>query len=319
MDRAVFVPSDKISSVASDFSNIDALNRRFAISGIAEIASGNNGLPKIRITARNASAEIYLHGAQVTSWHPVGAAETLFLSERSHWQDGRAIRGGIPICFPWFRAKPDNPSAPSHGLVRSKEWQLDSVTAQPDGSVVSEISTESDDSTRQWWPYDFSILQRVTVGAALELTLLVRNTGSTPFSFEEALHTYFNVHNVRDIRVRGLDQVKYLDNTDASREKVQAGDVVLCAATDHAYLNTAGSLDLIDPAFNRTLRTEKQNSATTIVWNPWQQGAAALSDLGDEEWQSMACVEAGNILASSVSLAPGEQHTLRATATVAPA
>ena len=299
-------------------SQIDDLNSRFGIPGIAKVVAGNNRLAKLSISAPAATAEIYLHGAQVTSWHPTGTGEALFLSEHSHWLDGRAIRGGIPICFPWFRAKADNPKAPAHGFVRTREWRLDGVATDGDGAVIAQLSTESDESTRQWWPHGFQLSLRVTIGAALGLELTVRNIGSEPFSFEEALHTYFRVSDARSVRVRGLDAVAYLDNTDGNSEKVESGDVLFDAPTDKAYLNTTATLDLIDPGFHRILRTEKQNSATTIVWNPWQQGAAALADLGDEEWQSMTCVEAGNILGSAVSLAPGLTHTMRATLRLLP-
>jgi len=147
--------------------------------------------------------------------------------------------------------------------------------------------------------------------------LTATNTGAAPLRFEEALHTYFRVGNVRSARVRGLDQVTYLDNTDGNRKKVQSGDVVLTATTDNAYIDTGGTATLIDPVLRRTLRTDKENSATTVVWNPWQQGAASLSDLGDDEWERMTCVEACNILGAAVPLAPGEQHTMRATIGVA--
>jgi glucose-6-phosphate 1-epimerase len=303
--------SVRILSVNNDLSQIDALNRRFELPEIASVVTGNAGLVKVRITTALAAAEIYLHGAQVTSWKPAGAEEAIFLSEHSYWQGGRAIRGGIPICFPWFRAKADDPKAPAHGFVRTREWLLDSVAAEADGCVIVTCSTGSDDSTRRWWPHEFRLVHRVTIGSSLHLELTVTNLGSTSFVFEEALHTYFRVGAAE--RVRGLDQVAYLDNTDGNREKLQSGDVVFAAPTDNAYLNTHGALELIDPALRRILRTEKQNSATTIVWNPWQQGAASLADLGDDEWRQMTCVEASNILGSAVSLAPGEQHTMRST------
>ena len=108
-------------------SQIDALNRRFGITNVVKVVPGNGGLPKIRVTAPSASADIYLHGAQLTSWQPGNAEEVLFLSEHSNWQDGRAIRGGIPVCFPWFRSKSDAPSAPAHGFVRTKDWRLESM------------------------------------------------------------------------------------------------------------------------------------------------------------------------------------------------
>ncbi|MGA2536158.1 MAG: D-hexose-6-phosphate mutarotase [Terracidiphilus sp.] len=304
--------------MTNEISQIDDLNCRFGIAGLVQLVPGNGGLPKLLVTSAASSAEIYLHGAQVTSWCPVGADEVIFLSEHSHWQDGRAIRGGIPICFPWFRAKGDDAKAPSHGFVRTKEWRLDSVTANVDGTVIVVCSTESDESTRRWWPHEFRLEHRVSIGQTLRLELIAHNTGSTPFSFEEALHTYFRVSDAESVHVRGLDQVTYLDNTDGNREKLQTGDVVFNQATDSAYLNIESACELIDPMLHRTIRTDKQYSATTVVWNPWQQGAAALADLGDEEWRWMACVEAGNIRLAAVTLAPGQAHTLGATLSVIP-
>ena len=179
------------------------------------------------------------------------------------------------------------------------------------------FSTESDDSTRRWWPHDFRLTHRITVGSTLSLELTAMNTGSAPLSFEEALHTYFRVGEAESVRVRGLNECTYLDNVDQNREKTQSGDLVMTGPTDNAYLDIQSAAERIDPILCRTIRTEKENSRTTIVWNPWQQGAASLSDLGEDEWRHMTCVEASNILSSAVSLAPGEEHTLRATLSVA--
>ncbi len=301
----------------ADPARIDALNHQFGISGLAQFVSGNGGLPKLVVTTRFASSEIYLHGAQVTSWQPAGAEEVIFLSKHSHWEDGRAIRGGIPVCFPWFRAKADDPKAPAHGFVRTRQWQLDSVTSDDDESVIAVLSTDSDASTRRWWPHEFRLALRITIGSALGLELTATNRGPAPFSFEEALHTYFRVAQAASVRIRGLNGVRYLDNLDQNREKIQSGDLVLTGTTDNAYIDTQCAAALVDPVLRRTLRTEKQNSQTTIVWNPWQQGAASLSDLGDDEWQQMTCVEASNILSAAVSLEPGEAHTMRANLSIA--
>lgn len=298
-------------------SQIEELNSRFATYGVARIEAGKGNLPKVRVTAHSATADIYLHGAQVTSWCPAGADEVIFLSEHSHWEDGRAIRGGIPICFPWFRAKSDDPKAPAHGFVRTKAWQLDSVEQKGDSAVVT-FATESDETTQRWWPHDFRALHRVTVSAELKLELIVTNTGSTPFRFEEALHTYHQVGDVAKIRVAGLDGIAYLDNTDANREKKQQGDIVMTDPIDNAYLNTAGELQLIDPVMRRRIQIEKQNSLTTVVWNPWETGAKSMSDLGADEWRRMACVEASNILSCAVTLAPRAQHCMTATVRVMP-
>ena len=151
----------------------------------------------------------------------------------------------------------------------------------------------------------------------MKLELAVTNTGTTSFRLEEALHTYHRVGHVDNIRLRGLDGVTYLDNTDSNREKMQYGDVVLASQTDSAYLNTRHALELVDRELRRRIRIVKENSLTTVVWNPWREGAQALSDLGDDEWQQMVCAEASNILGFAVNLAPGERHTMKASIGVA--
>jgi glucose-6-phosphate 1-epimerase len=292
------------------------LNQKFGLPGIAEIVEGNGNLPKIRVTTPAATAEIYLHGAQVTSWIPAHSSEVLFLSEQSHWQEGKAIRGGIPICYPWFRSKAGDPDAPSHGVVRTTAWQIESITQQADIVVISLIIT-SNDATRKFWPYDFQLKHRITVGSELKLELITRNRGPRSFKIEEALHTYFRVGDVEKASVSGLDGTVYLDNVHNNTENTQHGDLAMSGPTDNAYIDTHSTLSITDPVLKRKLITEKTNSATTITWNPWQQGAASLSDLGDDEWREMICVEASNILHSAVEVAPNAEHTFAATLRVA--
>lgn len=300
-----------------DQSQIDALNQRFGIANVVEVVSGNGGLPKIRVTASSASADIYLHGAQLTSWQPANSEEVLFLSQQSSWQEGRAIRGGIPVCFPWFRSKADTPSAPAHGFVRTKEWQLESVKSDGE-SVVVTCSTESDESTHRWWSHEFRLVHILSIGRSLRLQLIVTNTGQTSFQFEEALHTYFRVRQAENVSIRGLDKITYLDNIEGNHRKTQSGDLILTTKTDNAYIDVYGAAELVDPTGCRTIRTEKENSATTVVWNPWLEGAASLNDLGNDEWRRFVCVEASNILGSAISLAPGQEHIMQATISVVP-
>lgn len=297
---------------------IEALNREFALHGMAQIVAGNGGLAKVQIQTPSAKAEIYLHGAQVTSWQPVGADEVLFLSEKSHWQDGKAIRGGIPVCFPWFRAKADDPKAPSHGFVRTRDWQLESISPAPEDAVCVLFSTVSDDLSRRWWPFDFRLEYSITVGKSMKLELAMTNTGESVLNFEEALHTYFNVGDVQKVRVAGLAGVSYLDNRDGNREKRQEGELALSRQTDNAYLDASGPVEIVDPVLGRRLRTEKKNSNSTIVWNPWSEGASSMGDLGADQWPRMLCVEGANILTSSLRLGSGEQHVMAVTIGVLP-
>ena len=168
-------------------------------SSPATTASPKSGSP-----APPPTAEIYLHGAHLTSWIPAGAEEVIFLSSKAQYQDGKAIRGGVPICFPWFNAKTDDPKAPSHGLVRTKTWELESIIHEGNAIAVS-LSTASDEATRKWWPHEFRAVQRITISSHLQMELTVTNTGAEPFTFQEALHTYYRVGNVRYVRLVGLD------------------------------------------------------------------------------------------------------------------
>ena len=291
------------------------LDRRFGIQGVAEVGEGNGGLTVVKIAAPLAEGEIYLHGAQVTSWKPAAEDEVLFLSSTSRWKEGQAIRGGIPICFPWFRAKADDSHAPAHGFVRTKIWQLESIVQNKSGVAVS-MFTESDVETRRWWPGEFRLVHRVTFGSELSLELACTNTGTVPLRFEEALHTYNRVADVAEVRLQGLDNAPFLDNTDSNREKAGPGDTAIVSPTDNAYLNTRNDVDLVDAKLRRRLRLKKSNSLTTVVWNPWREGAARLSDLGDGEWTQFLCVEASNILSNAVSLAPGQEHRMAAVISV---
>ena len=289
---------------------ITELDRRFGIPGSAQVVAGHGGLAKVVIATRDATGEMYLHGAHVTSWRPRGAEEVLFVSSRARWEDGRAIRGGVPICFPWFGGKADDPSAPAHGFVRTTAWQLESIEQTGDAVTVSTF-TESNVHTKRWWPADFRLAHRATFGSELTLELTVGNTGRAPLRFEEALHTYFRVGHIDRARLEGLNAVHYLDKTDSNRKKTQQGPVVIVAETDRVYLNTQGAIGLEDHALGRRIEIAKKNSFTTVVWNPWVEKAQAFSDFGAAEWVQMLCVETCNVSDFAVELAPGQQHKMQ--------
>lgn len=289
---------------------IAALNERHSLGQVAQITMGNGGLPRILVETKSATAEIYVYGAQVTSWKPTGFDDVLFVSEESHWEHGKAIRGGIPICFPWFRGKPDDSKAPTHGFVRIREWSVDSIRCDNDDSVVVNLSTESNRESRRWWPHEFRLEYAVTIGSRLTLKLTMHNAGGGELEFQEALHSYFKVGDVERVAVSGLEGVRYLDNRDNNREKRQEGKLILSKQTDNAYLDAVGPVEIVDLVLGRRLITEKLNSVSTIAWNPWSDGAAALSDFGDIEWRRMLCVEGGNVLAQPVRLKPGSTHTM---------
>jgi glucose-6-phosphate 1-epimerase len=291
-------------------------DRRFEIPGIASLVEGNGGLQKVRISSPQAAGEIYLHGAHITSWRPTGREEVFFLSSQSRWEHGHAIRGGIPICFPWFGGKADDPKAPAHGFVRTKAWHLESIAQVGDGVTVS-MFTESDEGTKRWWPAEFRVDYRVTFASELRLELVVTNIGKTSLRFEEALHAYHRVGNVLKTRVGGLDTVCYIDKTDSNLKKIQHGEIAIVSETDRVYLNTSNVVKLEDPFLRRRTQVAKENSRTTVVWNPWVQKARSMPDFADDEWMQMICLETSNISDFAVDLAPGQTHKMKAHVRVA--
>lgn len=288
---------------------IAELDARFGIAGLARVTPGKGGLPRVAITAPGATGEMYLLGAEVTSWKPRGQDEVLFVSAASKWEDGRAIRGGVPICFPWFGNKAGDPKAPAHGFVRAKPWQLDSIVHGGDAVMVC-MSTGSDGATKKLWSADFRLIHRATFGPELNLELEMTNTGSAPLQFEEALHTYFRVGYVTQARIRGLDGIHYLDKTDGNREKAQQSDVVIAKETDSVYLDTPQTAEIEDPVLRRRIQVSKQNSLATVVWNPWIEKTKAMPDLGDEEWREMLCIETCNVAKHAITLGPAEKHRM---------
>ena len=291
--------------------DIAELQRRMEIPGAAHVLPGNGGLAKVQIATPIVAGEVYLHGAHVTSWKPAGKEEVFFVSENSLWQDGHAIRGGVPICFPWFGDKADDPHAPAHGFVRTKEWKLEKITAH--GADVSvELSTESGPDTRQWYAADFRLVYRVTYSSDLTLELIMLNTGREPLRFEEALHAYHNVGDAAQASIAGLDGIQYLDKTDSFREKTQAGEIHITRETDRVYLNTSHPVTLADTVLQRRIVVTKKNSLSTVIWNPWSEKALTMSDMGQHQWKRMLCIETSNVGEFAVSLAPGQQHTMKA-------
>jgi glucose-6-phosphate 1-epimerase len=295
----------------SETVSIAELNHRFGIAGIAQVVAGQAGLPAVRVLGPSAAGEMYLHGGHVTSWRPTGHDEVLFVSTESHWEDSRAIRGGVPVCFPWFADMGPQPDAPMHGLVRTKGWQLDSIVQGPAGVVVS-MSIASDETTKRSFAGDYHLTHRVTFGTELRLELIAKNTGTAPFRFTEALHTYFRIGQIEQTSLAGLDGVHYLDKTDAGREKIQQGPVQIASEVDRIYLNTAGPVEIEDRAFGRRIRNSKEHSQTTVIWNPWIAKAKAMADFADDEWPQMVCIETSNVSPFDVELAPGAEHAMAA-------
>lgn len=282
------------------------------------VAPGGGGLPRVRVEGPAATAELYLHGAHVTSWRPRGEDDVLWMSGASAYVPGTPLRGGIPICFPWFGASATDPSAPAHGFARRSAWEL--LGADEDGDDVTvRLGLGDSPATRDGvWPHRFAATCTVTVGHRLTVTLEVTNLDAAEVSFEEAFHTYLAVGDIGAVRVAGLDGATYLDRLAGAAPRTQHGAIRFTDETDRIYVGTRATVTVEDAVRQRAVSVAKQGSATTVVWNPWVERSAAIPDLGDDDWTGMVCVETANVGADAVRLAPGATHLMSATLGVGP-
>lgn len=289
---------------------IDELNRRFGLTSMLMFVEGKGGMPVIEVSNSHCKARISLQGAQVTSWVPSGEAEVIWLSSDASFKLGKSIRGGIPVCWPWFGAHESETDFPAHGHARTVFWDVLDTEAMDDGTTVIQFKIIDNEAGRRLWPYSSDLIMTMKFGAALEIELLTRNTDNKPFKITQALHTYFNVSDARNISVTGLEDCEYLDKLDQFAKKRQTGPVKLTAETDRIYLQTQNDYSIVDPGLNRTIEISKSGSHSTVVWNPWQATAEKMGDLGEDGYLKMVCVETANAAEDFVLLEPGQSHSL---------
>ncbi len=294
---------------------IQQLNAKLGIPGAVRFDHGEGGLIRATLSHHGAEAQVYSHGAHVTHYQPAGGEPVLFLSEASRFSADQPIRGGVPICFPWFAQHTDQPDLPMHGFARHTAWKIQDVSRDDNGVWIDYVLRDSG-RTRELWPHAFVANYRVTLGDALSLALRIKHRGvpdSDPFAFEAALHSYFAVNDVRETDIAGLHGATYIDKTDEFKRKSQDGDVTFTQETDRIYLDTRSTCAVHDAKNDRKIAIDKTGSDTTVVWNPWVNKAAAMADFGDAEWPNMVCVETCNVADHRVTLRPGQTHEMSAT------
>lgn len=277
---------------------------------------GTGGLPVVRLRDEHGAADVAVQGAHVLSWVPAGGTEVLWLSPLSTFAEGTAVRGGVPICFPWFAGGPDGTSRPSHGYARVRPWEVVSTRTAPQGTTLT--MALPGDPAADAWGRTLAATFRVHLGAALTLELEIRNDGADPVAVESALHTYLAVSDVRQVQVHGLGGAAYLDKLGGPELVRQVEPVLrLDGETDRVYQGTDATVTVVDPAAGRRISVAKSGSASTVVWNPWTTTGPRIADLGDG-WPSMLCVETANVNQDAVHLAPGGSTTMSCTLTTAP-
>lgn len=268
------------------------------------VRSGVNGLEKIVVITPIAQGEVYLQGAHVTSWQPNGGKPVLWMSRQSYFEPGKPIRGGIPVCFPWFGPHPTDSSRPAHGTARIQNWSPVRSRWNPEG--VAELILEAHVSP-------FTAQLQIRMGQQLELRMrtALSSEQTQSVSFEQALHTYFSVTDVRNVEIRGLESSGFIDKMRQARRCDPTGcPITINEETDRVYFNTEETVEIHDSGDGRQIVIEKSGSMSTVVWNPWIDKSRRMPDFADAEWPGMVCVETANVADNRVQLAPGSSHEM---------
>lgn len=293
--------------------DIKILQERFASHKEISFRILGDGLLMVNINNAQASASISLQGAMVTNWAPLGQQAVIWVSDNSFYEAGRSIRGGIPVCWPWFGQHETESSFPAHGFVRAKMWDLDTVEQLDNGASRLQFSYTLTNEDKKFWPHECSLRLRVTIGTQLEIALHTHNSGQQLFTISEALHTYFNISDIGKVSVSGLEGGDYLDKVEDFKQKTQQGKIIFNGEVDRVYLDTQGTCRIEDPIMKRDIVISKKGSDSTVVWNPWEERSIAMVDMGKQAYRTMLCVETANAARNKVAIAAGNTHTMQAT------
>ena len=282
--------------------------RKFEIPGRVTFASGNGGLPKINITTGQSTAEIYLHGAHITGFQKNGELPLLFMSRLSQFAAGKAIRGGVPVCFPWFGPHANDVT---YGFARITEWNLMETAATPDGGVTVRFRLPATAARAGGPAFCAEFVVAVTDQLAMEL-MATNESADRNFDFENCLHAYFAVGDIRDVSIAGLKAAPFDDFAAGAggTRKVENDSVLrITAETNRVYPDTPGTVEIRDVKFRRTIHVHKSGAAATVVWNPWT--TQLMPDFDPTEHRQMVCVESGNVGQNKITLAPGATAALK--------
>lgn len=289
---------------------VTELNHSFGINEQLVFNEQADGLIIADVANEYADARIALQGAQVLQWSPKNHAPVIWLSPDAKYARGKSVRGGIPICWPWFGTRTDNPALPSHGFARTNNWKVKSSSLMTDGRIQLRLCLPEDESTRELWPYKTELEVFITVGETLDIELHTVNRQDATIDITEALHTYFAIGDIDDISIHGLEDTEYVDKVDGEQRKLQQGPVRIDNEVDRVYLGTRADCIIRDSRLKRDIHITKNGSNSTVVWNPWIDKAKKLGDMGEPGYRGMLCVESGNALEDVICLGPDEKHVL---------
>lgn len=293
-------------------SRLAELQLRFAAADFLSFSEIAPGFIVIDVTTPFSVARIALQGAHLMTWQPRGQKPVIWLSEAAKFAPGKSIRGGVPICWPWFGPHATQSGYPGHGFARTIPWLLVEAHRLPDDRVRLVFEPQLDETCRTQWPHASTVRYTVTLSQELVVSLATTNTGNAPFTLGQALHTYFVVGDAQRIEIAGLEGCSYIDKVEGGKRKKQKGRVTLSGEVDRIYLGTSGCCGIIDPVMKRTILITSTGSRSTVVWNPGKEKAAKMGDFGSKGEDRMVCVETANAADDVITLPAGATHRMTA-------
>lgn len=291
--------------------DIDQLNKDYGIVDQLKFILGNGSLPMILISNKSAKALISLYGGQVLSFQPMGEYEDLlFLSKNAYYNGKKAIRGGIPVCWPWFGQDPKGLLRPNHGFARNSFWAVTETEASTDFKTKIKLRLIQTAENRYLWPHSFDLILAITIGSTLNLELVTRNTGDKSFSITQALHSYFRIGDIERVKVLGLEENEYLDKLDDAKQKKQMGAVTFLEEVDRIYSGVQSQLNIEDSIIKRRICITSLGNNTAVLWNPWAKTSKKMPDLEANGYKRFVCVEACNAATDVIEISPGSKYSL---------
>ncbi|MDQ6967232.1 MAG: D-hexose-6-phosphate mutarotase [Mariprofundaceae bacterium] len=289
---------------------ISELNKAWGIEGSLSFKLGKGDMIVIEIDNAFAQASIALQGAHILSFVPKGEKELIWMSKDAVFTKGKSLRGGVPICWPWFGPHASDSSLPGHGPARTVNWKPVASKDLDDGRTSISLEMQQDDQVKAVCGHPLQVQLHIIIGKTLEISMETKNLGDTSFTLGQALHTYFNISDVRKVHIEGLEGCEYLDKVDGFARKKQDGAVTISQETDRVYVNTGNQMRIIDAGMKRAIVIRNQGSSSAIVWNPWIETAEKMGDLGQDGYLNMLCVETANAVDDVIELTAGATYVM---------
>lgn len=291
---------------------VQQLNAQFAIAEHLQFREDASGLIVAEISNAHATAALCLQGAHLMTWQPRSQpVPVVWLSRDAKLAVGKSIRGGAPVCWPWFGAHVSEAGFPGHGFARTVPWRVIESGVETNGATRLTLRLVANEKTLEQWSHDCTLDLTVIVGDTLRMEMVTENTGGEDFVIGEALHTYFQIGDVGAVRVSGLEGGDYWDKVGGSNLRKQEGAITFSGEVDRVYINTAATCIIEDDKLKRRIRVAKSGSRSTVVWTPWVEKANKMGDMGQPDgWREMICVESVNAIDNVVKVAAGTRHSL---------